>query len=62
MVIKMNKKGLILSGLVYTLLVFFLLLVAGLIFVAWHRLNAISQIKDNANEIYQVVFTFNGSG
>lgn len=49
----MNKKGIILAGLIYTLLTFFLLLLAGIMIALWNRQNAIEYIKDDANEIFE---------
>jgi len=49
-----NKKGIILSGLVYTLFVFFLLLIVSLLMVLWSRQTAINKIKEQANEIYSL--------
>lgn len=48
----MNQKGIILSGLVYALLIFFLLLVASLLTVMWYRQNALNNLKDDADDIY----------
>jgi hypothetical protein len=52
----MNQKGIVLSGLVYALLVFFLLLLASLLTVMWYRQNALNSLKDDANGIYDDVY------
>ena len=41
-----------LSGLIYALLAFFLLLVIGLLAVLWYRQNAIDELSRDANSIY----------
>ncbi len=48
----MNKRGVVLSGLIYTLLVFFLLLLSSIIILLWNRQNAINYIKDEAHSIF----------
>ena len=48
----MNRKGIVLSGLIYALLAFFLLLVIGLLAVLWYRQNAIDELSRDANAIY----------
>ena len=49
----MNKKGIVLSSLVYSLLVFFLLLVVALLAVMWYRQNAINILKKRTLDIYE---------
>ena len=51
----MGKKGIVLAGLIYTLLVFFLLLLASIVVVLWNRQNAIDFIKGEANSIFKIV-------
>ncbi|MDD2203317.1 MAG: hypothetical protein PHT75_01830 [Bacilli bacterium] len=48
----MNQKGIVLSGLVYVLLIFFLLLILSLLTVMWYRQNTLNTLSNNANEIY----------
>ena len=48
----MNKRGIVLSGLVYALLTFFLLLVVGLLSILWYRQNTIDELSRDANAIY----------
>lgn len=52
----MNQKGIVLSGLVYALLVFFLLVLVTLLSVLWYRQNAIDNLGDDANKIYDEVY------
>jgi hypothetical protein len=49
---KNNQRGIVLSALIYTLFVFFLLIVASILFVLWSRQTAVDKIKDDANDIY----------
>lgn len=49
----MNKKGIVLSSLVYSLLVFFLLLVVALLSVMWYRQNSINILKKKTLDIYE---------
>ena len=53
----MNKNGVVLSGLVYVLLIFFLMLIAGMVFVMWHRHHTIEKVKDDANEMFEESYT-----
>jgi len=48
----LNKRGIVLSGLVYALLTFFLLLVVGLLSILWYRQNTIDELSRDANAIY----------
>lgn len=49
----MNQKGIVISSLVYALLTFFLLLLAGLLSILWYRQNSINNLGIDANEIYE---------
>lgn len=49
----MNKKGIVLSGLIYALLVFFLLLLVSLLTILWYRQNALVNLAKDANELYE---------
>lgn len=51
----MNQKGVVLSGLIYALLTFFLLLLASLLMILWYRQNSINSLGADANEIYDYV-------
>lgn len=52
----MNQKGIVLSGLVYALLVFFMLLLASLLMILWYRQSALNNLKDDANDIYDGIY------
>lgn len=51
----MNNRGVILSGLIYVLLVFFLLLIGSLVLLMWHRHNGVLKIKEDANTMFEEV-------
>ncbi|MDD4299006.1 MAG: hypothetical protein PHS98_05210 [Bacilli bacterium] len=53
----MNQKGIVISSLVYALLTFFLLLLAGLLTILWYRQNAINNLGTDANNIYNNTYT-----
>lgn len=49
----MRSRGIILSSLIYTLLIFFLMLIASILLVLWHRQNILNKTKENANEMFE---------
>ncbi len=51
----MDKKGIILSGLIYILLTFFLLLIGSILMVLWHRQATIEELKREAKKIFDDV-------
>ncbi|MGI6330072.1 MAG: hypothetical protein ACOXZR_04485 [Bacilli bacterium] len=53
----MNNKGVILSGLIYSLLTFFLLLLASILLILWHRQSAVDLVKEEAERIQGKMFT-----
>ena len=52
----MNQKGIVLSGLIYALLSFFLLLLVSLLAVQWYRQNTITSLRDEADAIYDDIY------
>lgn len=50
----MRNKGIILAGLIYALLIFFLMLLVSILLVLWHRQNAIDYLKKEANKIFNL--------
>ncbi|MFA5408091.1 MAG: hypothetical protein WC343_04890 [Bacilli bacterium] len=48
----MNQKGIVLTGLIYALFTFFLLLLISLLTVLWYRQNMLNNLGNDANNIY----------
>jgi hypothetical protein len=52
----MNQKGIVLSGLIYVLLTFFILLLVTLLAVLWYRQNASDVLRKDADAIYDEIY------
>jgi hypothetical protein len=52
----MNQKGIVLSGLVYVLLTFFILLLVSFLAVLWYRQNALDALHKDADAIYDDIY------
>jgi hypothetical protein len=52
----MNKKGIVLSGLIYVLLTFFILLLVSFLAVLWYRQNAMDALRKDADAIYDDIY------
>jgi hypothetical protein len=52
----MNQKGIVLSGLIYVLLTFFILLLVTLLAVLWYRQNASDALRKDVDDMYDEIY------
>lgn len=49
----LNQKGIVLSGLIYALLIFYLLLLVSMLTILWYRQSALNVLKRQADNVYK---------